>query len=513
MSWFDPTRWELMVDPSWRWLLEPSWALVILALYYLTLGILALYGLHRLLLVTLYWRHARRPLEIPAEPETWPRVTVQLPLYNERYVARRLLTAIAALDYPRDRLEIQVLDDSTDDTRDLVASQVDDLQRQGVPIVHLHRENREGFKAGALAAGLEQAQGELVAVFDADFIPGADFLRRTVPYFQDDGIGMVQTCWDHVNREYSLLTQAQAVLLDGHFLVEHAARHRSGRFFNFNGTGGVWRRQTIEEAGGWQHDTLTEDLDLSYRAQLAGWRFLFLPEVKTPSELPMDVHGFKNQQHRWTKGSVQTARKLLWRILRSRLPWTVKTEAFVHLSANFSYLLMIFLSLLVFPAMAVRGDRLDASLPWIDLPLLIGATGSVLLFYAVSQRARGKSWLSSFAWVPILMGLGIGLSVNNCRAVLEGMVERGGTFVRTPKYSIVDSQQRWQDLAYRARKNLSFLLEGFLTLYLALCLLLAAAWQMWLALPFLYLFFHGYGTMFLLSLLPRGHGSWIRAQS
>ncbi|MCB1033390.1 MAG: glycosyltransferase family 2 protein [Acidobacteria bacterium] len=474
----------------------------ILAIYYTLLAILALYGLHRLYLVLLYFRYRHRQPETPAAPEDWPMVTVQLPLYNEMYVAQRLIDAVCRLDYPRERLEIQVLDDSTDETRELVAASVEDYRRRGFRIHHLHRQDRSGYKAGALAAGLEQAQGELVAVFDADFIPPSDFLATAIPHFQRPEIGMVQACWVHLNRRYSLLTRIQAILLDGHFLIEHSARFLSGCFFNFNGTAGVWRRQAIEDAGGWQNDTLTEDLDLSYRSQLAGWKFLYLPELGAPSELPVDIHGFKAQQHRWAKGSIQTGRKLLPRLLRAKLPAKIRVEAWVHLTNNSSYPLMLALSLLVFPAMFLRQDHLPEILFWVDAPLFVAATGSVLLFYVSSQWARGGAWWRELAYLPALMGLGIGLSVNNARAVLGGLVHRGGVFQRTPKYNIVTKGQRWHAKKYRASRNASFVLEGLLAAYLAVCLVLAVRFEMWLSIPFLYLFFHGYAYVFVLSLLP-----------
>ena len=299
-------------------------AAILLTIYYLVLGVLAFYGLHRLALVMVYLRTRRRVPPRPADPLEWPVVTVQLPLYNEMYVAQRLIEAVCRLDYPRDRLEIQVLDDSADETTGIVARVVEEQRRLGIDIHHLHRTDRRGFKAGALAAGLERARGNLIAIFDADFVPQPEFLREAVPHFSDPGLGMVQGSWAHINRGYSLLTRAQAILLDGHFLIEHTARNRGGCFFNFNGTAGIWRREAILLPGGWQHDTLTEDLDLSYRAQLAGWKFLYLPDLAVPSELPVDINGFKGQQYRWTKGSVQTGRKLLGRILRAPLPWKVK---------------------------------------------------------------------------------------------------------------------------------------------------------------------------------------------
>ncbi len=496
----------------------------LLALYYLVLAVLAFYGAHRLLLVCLYVRTRRRKAVRPPDPDVWPVVTVQLPLYNEMYVATRLIDAVCALDYPRERLEIQVLDDSTDETREVVAQAVARWRAAGSDVHHLHRSDRRGFKAGALAAGLAAARGALVAVFDADFVPRPDFLRRTVPFFSDARVGMVQGSWEHINRGYSLLTRIEAILLDGHFLVEHTARHRSGCFFNFNGTAGVWRREAIEQAGGWQHDTLTEDLDLSYRAQLLGWQFIYVPELGVPSELPVDINGFKSQQYRWTKGSVQTGRKLLARILASDLPPRVKFEAFVHLTNNSSYLLMAALSVLLFPAMLARRGAGPEALLLVDLPLFLAASVSVVVFYLTGQviargaaRARGErrgSWGREARYLPALMGLGIGLAVNNSRAVLSGLFQRGGTFHRTPKYSIERPGEDWKRKRYRAATGPLVALEGALALYFLACSVYAAAQGMWASLPFLLLFVQGYGYMFLLSVLP-GLGArapWLAAE-
>ncbi len=474
----------------------------ILALYYLILGILALYGLHRLMLVWTYWRTRSNRLELPSMQDDWPRVTVQLPIFNEMYVAERLIDAVARLDYPRDRLEIQVLDDSTDETCELVANKVAELAATGIDICHLHRKNRQGFKAGALEAGCRVAKGELVAVFDADFVPPSDFLRRSVPHFQDTKVGMVQARWGHLNREYSLLTKVQAILLDGHFVVEHAARYSGGCFFNFNGTAGIWRLRTITEAGGWDHDTLTEDLDLSYRAQLSGWKFVYLPDLVVPAELPAEINAYKSQQHRWAKGSVQTGRKLLGRVLRAPLAWRTKLEAFIHLTNNAAYLLMVALSILIFPAMYLRRGEESWTLLAIDLPLFAGATISVFIFFVVSQQVdeNGVSWGRCLWQMPMLMGIGIGLAVNNSRAVLTGLWQDGGVFHRTPKYNLEGQQGSWESKTYLLPKNLSFYIEAALAIYFVVCFGLAIYLKMWLSLPFLYLFLHGYTHMFLLGL-------------
>ncbi len=474
----------------------------ILAIYYLVLGVLALYGAHRLVLLALYYRTRHLHSLTPPEPAEWPRVTVQLPLFNELYVAKRLIDAVGALDYPADRLQIQVLDDSTDETREIVARHVRSLRDRGVDIEHLHRVDRTGYKAGALAAGVPRASGSLLAVFDADFVPPPDFLKRTVPWFRDPEIGMVQACWEHLNRDYSLLTRIQAIFLDAHFLIEHAARNRSGRFFNFNGTAGVWRLEAILDAGGWQHDTLTEDLDLSYRAQLAGWKFRFLPDVKVPAELPVDVNAFKRQQYRWAKGSIQTARKLLLPVLRARIPWPAKTEAIIHLTNNLAYLLMIGLSLLIFPAMILRIGSDPSLMLYIDLPLFLGATVAVLIYYSVSQHVRGEFDMACLRRLPAVMGLGIGLAVNNSRAVVAGLRRQVGAFERTPKYRIEGSDGGWSGKRYRVARDLSAWIEGAFALYFIGCLVTAVWFEMWPSLPFLYLFLTGYCYMFVLAVTP-----------
>jgi cellulose synthase/poly-beta-1,6-N-acetylglucosamine synthase-like glycosyltransferase len=495
------------------------WAPALLALYYSVLVVLSFFGLHRLMLVFIYLRTGgRRPSAPPpqpaADPQAWPVVTIQLPLYNEMYVAERLIDAVCRLDYPAGRLEIQVLDDSTDETTEIVTRAVERYRAEGVDIHLVHRTDRTGFKAGALAAGLARARGELLAIFDADFVPTPDFLRRSVPYFLvDPKLGLVQGRWDHINRSYSLLTRVEAILLDGHFMIEHSARNRSGRFFNFNGTAGIWRRQAIESAGGWEHDTLTEDLDLSFRAQLGGWRFLYLPGLKVPSELPVDVNGFKSQQYRWAKGAVQTGRKLLGRVVRAPLPLKVKLEAIVHLTNNASYPLMVLLSLLIFPAMLLRHTTSTLVLLLVDLPLFLSATASVLTFYLMSQFAGNDDWRRELRYLPALMSVGIGLSVNNAKAVISGLFHQGGTFVRTPKYRIEAAGENWTAKRYRVGSDPTRLFEALLTLYFVGCTVWAAAAGMWLSIPFLLLFVQGYGYMAVLSYLPSLRDGWERGKA
>ncbi|MFL6194634.1 MAG: cellulose synthase family protein [Thermoanaerobaculia bacterium] len=493
------------------------WVPALLAIYYSVLVVLSFFGLHRLMLVFIYLRTRGRSLpaaEPPSDPKLWPVVTVQLPLYNEMYVAERLIDAVCRLDYPAGRLEVQVLDDSTDETTGIVARVVAAWRERGVDIHHLHRTDRSGFKAGALEAGLAVARGELLAIFDADFVPTADFLRRSVPYFlHNPRLALVQGRWDHINRGYSLLTRVEAILLDGHFMIEHSARNRSGRFFNFNGTAGIWRREAIESSGGWQHDTLTEDLDLSFRAQLQGWAFLYLPGLKVPSELPVDVNGFKSQQYRWAKGAVQTGRKLLGRVVRAPIPLRVKTEAVIHLANNLSYPLMVVLSVLIFPAMLLRRGTSATLLLLVDLPLFLSATVAVLTFYLMSQVAGNDDWKRDVRYLPALMAVGIGLSVNNARAVVSGLFRDGGTFHRTPKYRIERAGQDWTAKRYRAGKDPTRAVEALLALYFLGCTVYAAMAGMWMSIPFLYLFVQGYGYMAVLSYLPSLRDGWRRGKA
>jgi cellulose synthase/poly-beta-1,6-N-acetylglucosamine synthase-like glycosyltransferase len=330
---------------------------LLIGAYFIVIAVLAVYGFHRSQLLYILWR-TRKNAPVPKELfQEKPLVTIQLPMFNELYVAERLLDAVALIEYPRDRLEIQVLDDSIDETRELMKKKCEALRAKGLDVIYLHRTDRSGFKAGALEAGLAVAKGEFVAIFDADFIPPPTLLLEMIDHFTDERVGMVQARWEHINRDFSTLTKVQAILLDGHFLVEHAARNRSGRFFNFNGTAGIWRKSTIQDAGGWQHDTLTEDLDLSYRAQLKGWRFVYLPQIVAPAELPVEMNSFKTQQFRWAKGSIQTMRKLLPMIWRAKLPWKVKSEALFHLTNNFAYGFLVLLAMLSLPTLVLRSDQ------------------------------------------------------------------------------------------------------------------------------------------------------------
>jgi cellulose synthase/poly-beta-1,6-N-acetylglucosamine synthase-like glycosyltransferase len=477
--------------------------LALLVPYFVVMIILAAYGLHRYALVYMYYKNRKNHVSAP--PATFaelPRVTIQLPVYNEQYVVDRLVDSICKISYPREKLDIQLLDDSTDETVEVGRLAVERHAALGHPITYIHRTNREGFKAGALQHGLETAKGEFVAIFDADFVPPEDWLMRVIHHFSDPKIGMVQTRWTHLNRNYSFLTEVEAILLDGHFILEHGGRSRSNVFFNFNGTAGMWRRKAIEEAGGWQHDTLTEDTDLSYRAQLKGWKFQYLQDVECPAELPIEMTAFKTQQARWAKGLVQTGKKILPQVFRSDVPWRVKVEAWYHLSANLSYPLMIVLSTLLMPAMIIRSFGGWFQMLLIDLPLFMASTFSISSFYLVSQKELfPKTWPRTFLYLPFLMAMGIGLTLTNTRAVLEALFGIKSAFKRTPKYSVQTKADKVQGQKYRRRLGLVPWLELLVGCYFALMVLYAISSGNYWTIPFLVLFVLGYWYTGLMSLL------------
>jgi cellulose synthase/poly-beta-1,6-N-acetylglucosamine synthase-like glycosyltransferase len=477
--------------------------LALLIPYFIVLIILAAYGAHRYWLVYLYYKHKKNKTTDPAAYfDDLPRVTVQLPIFNEQYVVDRLLDAVCKLDYPREKLDIQLLDDSTDETIEVARTLVERYATLGHPVSYLHRDNRAGFKAGALEEGLKTAKGEFVAIFDADFVPPPDFLLKCIHHFTDPKIGMVQTRWTHINRNYSLLTEVEAILLDGHFVLEHSGRARSGVFFNFNGTAGMWRRAAIDAAGGWQHDTLTEDTDLSYRAQLNGWKFLYLQDVECPAELPVEMTAFKTQQARWAKGLIQVSKKILPRLLISDVPRSVKIEAWYHLTANLSYPLMIVLSVLLLPAMVIRFYQGWFQMVYIDLPLFMASTFSISSFYLVSQRELfPKTWLRTFLYLPFLMALGIGLTITNTRAVLEALAGKQTAFARTPKYRVESKKDKVAAAKYRKRLGWVPWLELLVGTYFALTVYYAIDNENYITVPFLLLFVIGYWCTGLMSLL------------
>jgi glycosyltransferase involved in cell wall biosynthesis len=420
------------------------------------------------------------------------------------YVVERLLDSVAEIRYPRDRFQIQVLDDSTDETRDICRRKLAELANRHpeLEIEYVHRVDRSGFKAGALENGLRTATGEFVLIFDADFLPKADVLEKTIHHFVDPKVAVVQCRWEHVNRDFSSLTEIQALMLDGHFIMEHAGRNRSGRFFNFNGTAGIWRRAAIADAGGWQHDTLTEDMDLSYRAQLRGWKFVYLPEIASPAELPVEMSAFKSQQFRWAKGSVQVAKKLLPTILRSNATFAQKSEAFFHLTNNLAYPLLLLLSLLLLPNLALRTKHGIREVLLIDLPLFFGTTLSIASFYLASQReirrlthpgARAGIPWAVLRRLPLVMSVGIGLCVNQTRAVVEALLGRETEFVRTPKHGIRGRLESWSGKKYRAAKSLTPFIEMAMAGYFVIAMVFALRNGHYVSMPFLALFLCGFG--------------------
>ncbi len=467
---------------------------IIIVLYLVALTILGIYGAHRGNLLMLYLRHRHRKTNPEREfsEEDLPKVTIQLPMFNEMYVVDRLLEGVAAIDYPKDKMHIQVLDDSTDETVNIARAKVDELQERGFDAEYIHRVDRTGYKAGALENGLKTAKGEFIMVFDADFVPERDIIRKLIHYFTDEKVGMVQARWGHINRDYSLLTKCQSMMLDGHFIIEHIARNRSGRFFNFNGTAGMWRKSTIEDAGGWEHDTVTEDMDLSFRAQLKGWKFIYVPDALAPAELPCEMNSFKTQQFRWAKGSAQTTKKLLWTVLKADIPLKVKIELVFHLTNNFAYLFLVVLALLQLPNMLLRRHMDNPELLLLDIPLFAATCGSICVFYLVTHRALYDNLWEAIKRLPLMMALGIGLSVNNARAVIEGLFGKDLEFVRTPKHGVTGNQDSWKKKRYKARFPIHSVVEILFGLYFVVTIALAIITGSWITIPFLVLFMVGF---------------------
>jgi cellulose synthase/poly-beta-1,6-N-acetylglucosamine synthase-like glycosyltransferase len=456
--------------------------------------LLATYGLNSLIMVLLYLRH-RREHQSPVPLTNAPPVTVQLPIYNELHVVERLIDAVTRLDYPHDRLQIQVLDDSTDETMVLAQARVDYYRKRGFDIALIHRTERTGFKAGALQQGTETATGEFIAIFDADFVPRPDFLSRIIPHFQGQPrLGLVQTRWGHINADYSHLTRTQALALDGHFVVEQTARQRSGLFMNFNGAAGIWRKSCIEEAGGWQGDTLSEDLDLSYRAQLGGWQLLYLPDVVSPAEIPPQINAFKRQQFRWAKGSIQCLMKHWLTLARVPRPIFVRLQGLIHLSNYLIHPLMLILLLLTLPLLLGQGVT--------RLPLLylgLGSLGPPLLF-ALSQWDVYPDWRRRLAYFPFLVLLGTGIALNNAWAVGEALAGRPNLFQRTPKFGLEDRTDRWAESHYALPLNWMTLGEALLSMYSLITVIVALAKGSYYAVPFLLLYLGGFGYVAALGL-------------
>ncbi len=466
--------------------------IAIVVLYLVVLSVLAVYGFHRAQLLFLFFKHRRSAVQPQSRFTDLPVVTIQLPMFNEMYVAERLIEGVTRIDYPKDKIEIQVLDDSTDETQSIAKLKVDELIARGYDAHYIHRVDRTGFKAGALEAGVSTSRGEFLLIFDADFVPTPGIIKDLIHHFTDEKVGMVQARWGHLNRDYSVLTRVQAMMLDGHFVVEHIARNRSGRFFNFNGTAGIWRKAAIASAGGWQHDTLTEDMDLSFRAQLKGWRFVYVPDALAPAEIPCEMNSFKSQQFRWAKGSAQTARKLLPIVLKADIPWKVKLEAIFHLTNNFAYVFLVILACLQLPNMLLRQKLDRPELLLLDAPLFFATSGSIVAFYLVTHSVLYNNLWDAVKRLPLMMALGIGLSLNNARAVMEGLFGGESEFVRTPKHGVTSSHQGWSRKKYRASKNIATLVEVAFGVYFIGTIGLAIYTGAWISIPFLVLFMLGF---------------------
>ena len=478
-----------------------------MTVYTFSLVMVSIYGLHRYVIVFLYYKHRKKVPKLAGRFEELPVVTIQLPMYNERNVARRIIERTCEIDYPREKLQIQVLDDSVDDTCRIARTVVEECRLRGFDIEYIHRDDRRGYKAGALENGLKTAKGEFITIFDADFVPKGDILRESIDYFTDPKVCVVQTRWEHLNREDSMLTRAQAILLDGHFAIEHVARNRSERFMSFNGTAGTWRKDAIADAGGWQHDTLTEDLDLSYRAQLRGWKFVFLPDLTAPAELPPEMMAFKAQQFRWTKGGAQTTLKLLPKVLLSKAPLKVKLEAFFHLSCFTMHLYMLILVVLMYPAMHLKTVPLADGSIWrgaFDVGVFTLATLSASVFYIASQVELLRNWRTVVKYLPVLMAVGVGLSVSNAKAIIEALFGRKSEFVRTPKYgerAVLDAPPAGPGGAKRRRSLLPYV-ELLFGVYMCACMVHSAiSLRAALTTPFLAIFTFGFFYVGVASLL------------
>lgn len=474
----------------------------VMYLYFFSLVILFAFGMHGFVMVYYYMKQRGLENQHPELTDT-PVVTIQLPLYNELYVAKRLIDSVCALDYPKDKLEIQVLDDSTDETLELVAKTVAHYQTLGYNISHLHRTDRSGYKAGALRYGLEKAKGEFIAIFDADFLPHKDFLTKTIPYFfADPKIAVVQTRWEHINREYSMLTRAQAFSLDGHFVVEQDVRNKAGLFIQFNGTGGIWRKSAIIDAGNWQSDTLTEDLDLSYRAQLKGWKFKYLSDITSPAELPIEVNALKSQQFRWTKGAIETARKILPELWKSKLPIRIKIYSTFHLTNNIVFPFIFLAGFLNVPLVFIKQQG-GHELYFATMSVFVLAFIGSFLFYLVSQKATYPDWRRRILLFPIFMAGSMGFAINNSRAVFEGLFKKKSEFIRTPKFAVQQKNDNWLKNKYVAtKKKIDWVVicEALFAFYCLFGVISSLYFMEIAVVPFQLLYFTGFASMSVLSI-------------
>ena len=476
--------------------------LILIYAYFMMLSVLLVYSVEAFYLSLKFKsNYIDKEKEVtPALQKDLPLVTIQLPIFNEKYVLERLMESISKIDYPQTHLDIQILDDSTDESQYLCSELAASYRNKGFDVEHIHRKNREGYKAGALKNGLLTAKGEFVAIFDADFLPKPDFMKQTIPFFQNSEIGLVQSRWKHLNRSYSPLTEAQAIALDNHFVVEQTARNRSGYFINFNGTGGVWRKQTIYDAGNWQADTITEDLDLSFRAQLLGWKFKYLVDYETPSELPAEINAFKSQQYRWTKGAVETARKLLPRVWKSHLSIKEKVQCTYHLTNNIVYIAVFFLAILNLPMIYIKTEMPEYNIYFLILSVFsISFVGPMLMVY-FAQNLTSPNWKRNLIFIPVFLSGTMGLAVNNCKAVLEALIGKKSEFVRTPKFNIFNKTDKWKTKTYKAELSAWVFVELLMALYTFVGLSIAVVNLEIAAIPFHAMFCFGFSMMSFLTL-------------
>jgi cellulose synthase/poly-beta-1,6-N-acetylglucosamine synthase-like glycosyltransferase len=465
---------------------------IVLIAYFISLSILFIFGCHGFIMLYYHRKYGKANPVPRTEIRGDSFVTIQLPLYNELYVVERLINSVCEIDYPKDKMEIQVLDDSTDETVNIVAAAVEQKKKQGFDIQHIRRKNREGFKAGALKEGLKIAKGEYIAIFDADFIPRKDFLRKTLSFFGEN-VGMVQTRWEHLNSDYSILTKAQALALDGHFVIEQSVRNKAGFFINFNGTGGVWKKSCIEDAGNWHADTLTEDLDLSYRAQLNGWKFVFLKDFTSPAELPSEMSALKSQQFRWTKGAIETAKKILPLVWKSNVPMRIKLQSTFHLTNNLVFPFILLAAILNVPLIFIKNSGPHEAY-FAVMSLFVLAFISSFLFYLYSQKDIRTDWRKKIVLFPLFMAGSMGFAVNNSRAVFEGLMNRKSEFVRTPKFKVENSRDTLKGNKYLAKKKIDMMVvvELIMAIYCLIGIVSSIYFLEIAALPFQILFFTGF---------------------
>jgi cellulose synthase/poly-beta-1,6-N-acetylglucosamine synthase-like glycosyltransferase len=465
---------------------------IVLIAYFISLSILFIFGCHGFIMLYYHRKYGKANPVPRTDIKGDAFVTIQLPMYNELYVVERLINSVCEIDYPKDKMEIQVLDDSTDETVNIVAAAVEQKKRQGFDIQHIRRGNREGFKAGALKEGLKIAKGEYIAIFDADFIPRKDFLRKTLSFFGEN-VGMVQTRWEHLNSDYSILTKAQALALDGHFVIEQSVRNKAGFFINFNGTGGVWKKSCIEDAGNWHADTLTEDLDLSYRAQLNGWKFVFLKDFTSPAELPSEMSALKSQQFRWTKGAIETAKKILPLVWKSNVPMRIKLQSTFHLTNNLVFPFILLAAILNVPLIFIKNSGPHEAY-FAVMSLFVLAFISSFLFYLYSQKDIRTDWRKKIVLFPLFMAGSMGFAVNNSRAVFEGLMNRKSEFVRTPKFKVGNNKDTLKGNKYLAKKKIDMMamVELIMAIYCLIGIVSSIYFLEIAALPFQILFFTGF---------------------